>query len=75
MPFPLSVNVTPLGNVPVLLTLEAGKPVVVTVKLPAVPAVKVVLAELPMAGAWSTVSVKLCVAFGLVPLVAVILSE
>ena len=43
----------------------------VTVKVPAVPTVKV--AELPevMAGAWSTVSVKLWVALGKVPLAAV----
>ena len=71
----MSVKVRPLGSVPVLLKLEVGKPVVVTVKLPAVPAVKVVLPELPMAGAWSTVSVKLCAAFGVMPLVAVMLSE
>ena len=46
-------------------------PVAVTVKVPAVPTVKVV--ELPevMAGAWSTVRVKLWVAFGRLPLVAV----
>ena len=51
--------------------MAAGKPVDVTVNVPALPTVKVV--ELPevMAGAWSTVSVKLWVAFGRAPLDAV----
>ena len=35
------------------------------------PAAKVVLLALVMAGAWSTVSVKVCVALGLTPLLAV----
>ena len=43
----------------------------VTVKLPAVPVVKVVLVALVMAGAWLTVRVKFCVAFGETLLVAV----
>jgi hypothetical protein len=46
--------------------------VVVTVKLPAALVVKVVLAALVMAGAWPTVSVKLCAAFVPTPLLAVI---
>ena len=44
---------TPLGRVPVSLSAGVGEPVVVTVKLPAVPTVKVVLLALVMAGAWS----------------------
>ena len=40
-------------------------------KLPAVPTVKVALAALVMVGDWFTVSVKACVASGLMPLVAV----
>jgi len=38
-----------------------GVPVVVTVNVPRVPTVKVVLLALVIAGAWSTVSVKLCI--------------
>jgi hypothetical protein len=45
-----------------LLSEGVGVPVVVTVKLPAVPAVNVVLLALVIAGAWSTVNVKLWVA-------------
>ena len=40
------------------------EPVAVTVNDPAVPTVNVVLAALVNAGAWLTVSVKLCVASG-----------
>lgn len=64
VPLPLSLKVTPLGRVPVSVRLGVGEPVVVTVKLPALPVVKVVLAALVMAGAVpveATVSVKLCV--------------
>jgi len=39
--------------------VSTGKPVVVTVKLPLVPSAKVVVAALVMAGAWSTVRIKL----------------
>ncbi len=64
MPFPLSTNVTPLGSVPVLVNAGVGDPVVVTVKLPAVPTANVVVFALVIAGRWLTfsVSVKLCVA-------------
>ena len=65
------VRVTPLGRVPVSVNVGAGKPVAVTVKVPAVPTVKVVALPEVMDGAWSTVSVKLWVALGQVPLVAV----
>ena len=53
VPLPLSANVTPLGRAPVSVTAGVGKPVAVTVKLPAAPTVKVVLVALVMAGAWS----------------------
>jgi hypothetical protein len=58
VPFPLSTNATPLGSVPVSLSDGVGAPVVVTVKLPAVPTVNVVVFALVIAGAWFTVSVK-----------------
>src|SRR5207245_3753352 len=67
----VALNVTPLGKVPVSLKVGVGKPVAVTVKLPAVPTVNVVLLALVMVGAWFTVSVKLCVAFVPTPLAAV----
>lgn len=43
----------------------------VTVKFPRAPIVKVVLLALVIAGAWSTISVKLCTASGPEPLCAV----
>jgi hypothetical protein len=47
-----------LGCVPVRLNVAVGTPVVWTVKVPSVPAVKVVLAELVMAGACVTGAVS-----------------
>src|SRR5205823_6897848 len=70
-----------LGCVPVKLSVAVGTPVVWTVKMPSVSAVKVVLAELIMAGACGTggaswtLSVKSCVASGRVPFAAVIVRE
>jgi hypothetical protein len=64
-------NVTPVGSVPTSETVGTGKPVVVTVNVFSVPVTNVVLLALVMAGAWSTVSVKLCVALGVTPLLAV----
>ena len=60
-----------MGSDPVSVKVGAGYPVASTVKVPAVPAAKV--AELPevIVGAWSTVSVNVWVALGLVPLAAV----
>ena len=52
----------------------SGNPVLVTVKDPAVPVVKVVLEPDVMDGAWPTVRVKDCVAFGRLPLAAVIVN-
>ena len=60
---PAEVKVTPLGNAPVSLNFGTGKPVAVAVKVPAVPAVNVVLFELVNAGANPTVNVKACVGF------------
>jgi hypothetical protein len=45
------MKVTPLGKAPVSLTVGAGVPVVVTVKVPDELAVKVVLVMLVMDGA------------------------
>src|SRR5216684_1795309 len=53
-----ALNVTPPGSAPVSLSVEAGKPVAVTVKLPADPTVNVVLFALVIAGAWFTVRVN-----------------
>ena len=55
----------------VSLSVGAGKPVAVTVKEPAAPTVNAALLALVMAGAWFTVSVKLCVALLPTPLLAV----
>ena len=41
----VALSDTPLGNEPVSVNVAAGKPLAVTVKVPAVPTVKVV--ELP----------------------------
>ena len=57
----MSLNVMPLGSVPVSVKEGVGVPVVVTENVPAVPTVNVVLLALVIAGAWVwlTVSVKL----------------
>ena len=65
VPLPLSWNKTFEGRAPVSVSEGVGVPVAVTVKLPAEPAVKVVLAALVIAaatGAGFTVSVKLLTA-------------
>ena len=74
VPSPLSTRVTPPGSEPVSVMAGVGLPVEVTVKVPADPAVKVVLAPLVMAGATGaglTVSVKDWVASEPTPLLAV----
>ena len=69
---PAALNVTPLGSVPLSLKfIVVGKPEAITVNEPAVPTVNVALAPLVIAGAWSTVNVNVCVAFGVTPLAAV----
>ena len=74
VPSPLSVKVTPVGNVPVETTRAGlvGKPLVVTPKVPPTPTLNVVLSALVIAGAWSTVRVKDWVASGEMPFEAVI---
>ena len=56
-----ALNVTPVGSVSLLFSLSVGvgTPLAVTVKLPAVPTVKVVWSALVKAGAWLTVPVTL----------------
>jgi hypothetical protein len=74
-PLPLSMNVTPLGSVPVLVSVGAGKPVVVTANVPALPTVKAVLLADVIVGAsgWlETVSVKPWLAGEPTPFVALI---
>ena len=57
--FPVEgVNVTPVGNAPVSLSVGAGNPVTITVNVAAAPTVKVVLFALVTAEVWFTVSVK-----------------
>lgn len=46
-----ALNVTPLGNAPVSLSVGVGKPVAVTMNVPAVPTANVVLFVLVIAGA------------------------
>src|SRR5260370_809302 len=70
-PLPLSRNVTPAGKAPLSVMLGVGNPVVVTLNVPAAPTWKVAAFALVIVGGWPTVSVKLCVAFGLTPFCAV----
>ena len=65
------LNVTPLGKAPASLSVGAGKPVAVTVNVPAVPTVKLAVLALVIAGACWTVRVKLCTAAEPTPLEAV----
>ena len=50
VPFPLSLNVTPPGRAPVLVSDGVGKPVAVAVNVPGVPAVNNALLALVIAG-------------------------
>ncbi len=59
---------------PVLVSAGAGVPVVVTVKLPALPTTNVAVLALVIAGAWLTVSVNAWLADEPTPLLAVIVS-
>ena len=70
VPSPLSMKLTPVGRAPVSESDAVGRPVVVTVKVPALPSVKVVLSAEVMPGATSTVRVKDWVASGVTPLAA-----
>ena len=77
VPSPLSTKVTPLGRGPLSLSAAlAGKlGPVVTMKLPGVPTPNVVLLALVIDGASLSVSVKVWVASGVTPLVAVMVNE
>lgn len=67
VPLPLSVNVTPEGRAPVSDSTMVGLPAAVTVKLPAVPWVKVALLTDVMVGGVLTVRVKVAVWVAVVP--------
>ena len=56
VPLPLSVKVTPVGSGPLSANVGVGVPVVVTVKVPGAPWVKVVVLAEVMAGAVSIVT-------------------
>src|SRR5437588_141025 len=58
----VELYVTPVGRMPVWMIDGAGKPVAVTVKVPAIPTRNVVAFALVIAGASFTVSVNTCVA-------------
>ena len=62
VPFRLSVKVTPVGRPPARPSVGAGVPVVVTLKLKALPSVTVAAAALVMASPLFTVSRKLWLA-------------
>ena len=51
VPLPLSMKLTPVGRGPISDRVGVGEPEAVTVKLPKVPAVKVVPPPLEIAGA------------------------
>ena len=61
VPLAPAAKVAPAGRAPVSVRVGAGVPVVLTGKLKASPAVAVYEPALVMAGAWSTVSVKVWV--------------
>jgi hypothetical protein len=67
-----ALNVMPFGSVPLTFSVGAGVPVAVTANVAAMPAVNVALFALVIAGAESTVNVKLWLAFGATPFCAVI---
>ena len=74
VPSPLSTRVTPEGRAPVSVMAAVGFPVEVTVNVPALPAVKLALEPLVMAGAagaGATVRVNAWVASEPTPLEAV----
>src|SRR5207344_2215511 len=78
VPFPLLTKVIPLGSAPVSEIVDAGVPVLVTVKVPAVPTVNVALFALVIAGAdcaMFTVNVKGWFAGAPTPLLAISVRE
>src|ERR1700710_1746508 len=58
VPSPLLASVTPAGSAPVSEITACGKPVALTVNVPAVPVVNVVDAALGMTAAWLTTKVN-----------------
>ena len=63
------LKVTPVGSVPLSVSMDVGTPVVLTVNEPVLPMKKVVLAALVIAGGNAfTVRVKACTASGPEPL-------
>src|SRR5262245_54279726 len=60
VPLPLSTNVTPAGRTPLIVRAGNGKPLVVTVNDPGLPARNAVPAALVMAGDSFTVNVNAC---------------
>ena len=74
VPSPLSLKLTPLGSGPDSLIAAVGLPVVVMVELPASFSSKVAESLDVMLGASSTVSRNDCMASGLMPFEAVIVS-
>jgi len=72
VPLPLSTKVTPEGRVPVSENIGVGYPLASIVNELVLPITNTVLVVLMIDGAWLTVSVKLCVAFGLMPFEAMI---
>ena len=77
VPSLFGVKLIPNGNVPLKLTVALGSGgLVLTVKLANVPTTNVVLSALVIAGGGLfTNNVNVCVAFGAMLLVAVIVSE
>jgi hypothetical protein len=78
VPSKLFTKLTPTGNAPLRvidMLAFVGNPVVVTVKVPNEPWLNVVLFALVIAGGCWTVSVKLWVASGAMPLLALIVIE
>src|SRR5260370_1056081 len=67
----VALKVTPFGSGPVSAMVGAGNPVAVTVNDPGAFRVNVALVALVIAGAWSTVIVKFCVALVPTPFNAV----
>jgi len=61
------------AGAPFCVNVGAGNPVAVAVKVPGALVAKVTLFPLVIAGGWFTVSVKVCTAFGKVPLLAEII--
>ena len=74
VPPPLSLNLTPRGSAPFSDKPGVGTPVDLAVKAQTLPAVHVVWSALVIPGAWLTVRVKLWVASGLTPFVAVMVN-